>query len=242
MSASVLLSCGLSEKFLVPSVFIGESSGVDGTFLISCLLGHQFKHRNTGVLLVCLHHTFDHYIEAGLKLGYSLAGASERKSLVVHDFLRSVPELTANGVNLVEKCLQDIVSDLELLGQGKEHTTIILDDVSVFLNLGVSENVLLNFCRELQKFTAWHPRVTLITKINCAEIHGILCNYLYDFANIRLSVKPLESGKFQDVDGKIIINHKNEDIQNGEKDKVILYRVNERNIKIFLPGEYSVSG
>ncbi|XP_059610324.1 elongator complex protein 6 [Phlebotomus argentipes] len=242
MSASVLLSCGLSEKSLVPAVFIGESSGVDGSFLVSCLLGHQFKHRNTGVLLVCLHHSFDHYIEAGLKLGYNLAAAGERKSLVVHDVLKKLPELARSGVNLVEKCLEDIVSDLELLGQSKEHTTIILDDVSVFLNMGVTENVLLNFCRELQKFTAWHPRVTLVMKMNCTEIHHILCNYLYDFANTRISVKPLDSGKFQDVDGKMIINHKGGDFQSGEKDKVVLYRVNERNIKIFLPGEYSVSG
>lgn len=242
MSASVLLSCGLSEKYLVPSVFIGESSGVDGSFLISCLLGHQFKHRNTAVLLVCLHHNFDHYVEAGLKLGYNLSGVNEKKSLVVHDFLKSVPELMQNGVNLVEKCLQDISSDLELLSQGREHTTIILDDVSVFLNLGVSENVVLNFCRELQNFANWHPRVTLVTKINCAELNGILCSYLYDFANTRISVKPLESGKFQDVDGKLIINHKNEEFQSGDKDKIVLYRVNERNIKIFLPGEFSVSG
>ncbi|GAB0087441.1 Elongator complex protein 6 [Sergentomyia squamirostris] len=242
MSASVLLSCGLSEKFLVPSVFIGESSGVDASFLISCLLGHQFKHRNSGVLLVCLHHTFDHYVEAGLKLGYNLAGVKERKCLVVHDFLKNLPDLLKNNVNLVEKCLQDIIQDLELLGQGLEHTTIILDDISVFLNLGVSENILLNFCRELQKFSAWHPRVTVVTKMNCSEIHKIISSHLYDFANVRISVKPLDSGMFQDVDGKMIINHRNDNIQQEEKDKTILYRVNERNIKIFLPGEYSVSG
>ncbi|XP_055696646.1 uncharacterized protein LOC129797829 isoform X1 [Lutzomyia longipalpis] len=241
MSASVLLSCGLSEKSLVPSIFIGECSGVDGSFLVSCLLGHQFKHRNTGMLLVCLHNSFNHYIEAGLKLGYNLSNAKERKNLLVHNLISSLPEMMQSGVNVAEKCLQDILSDLELLMQAHEHTTVLIDDISVLLNVGVSENVVLNFCQELQKLTVWHPRVTVVTKMNCANIHTILFNHLFDLASTRITVKPLESGNFHDVDGKLIISHKNEEMELSEKEKSVLYHVNERNVKIFLPGEYSVS-
>lgn len=250
MATSVLLACGLNEQKLPGFVHISEESNVDGSFLISCILGQRLRISNAGTLLVCLQHHYHHYFNAGMRLGYN-SNIFLGKTLNVIDVLSDIARQglgckwlhASNGVNaLTEQLVEDIRSQLSNNYSNRSSYTILIDNLSILFNLGASKLQVQQFCQALADLAKEYEHLTVITKLSNSDIHQLTDNNVAKLGQVRIQVLRLKSGVFREVDGKLLIERV---LEEGSYDceqtrKEVLYKVNDRNVKIFNPGEIGV--
>lgn len=250
MATSVLLACGLNEQKLPGFVHISEESNVDGSFLISCILGQRLRISNAGTLLVCLQHHYQHYFNAGMRLGYN-SNIFLGKTLNVIDVLSDIAGQGLNckwlhatsGVNaLTEQLVEDIRSQLSNNYANRSSYTILIDNLSILFNLGASKLQVQQFCQSLADLAKEHENLAVITKLSNSDIHQLTDNNVAKLGQVRIQVLRLKSGVFREVDGKLLIERV---LDEGSYDceetrKEVLYKVNDRNVKIFNPGEIGV--
>ncbi|XP_030369590.1 uncharacterized protein LOC115620490 [Scaptodrosophila lebanonensis] len=249
MAASVLLACGLNEQKLPGFVHISEESNVDGSFLISCILGQRLRISNAGTLLVCLQHHYQHYFNAGMRLGYN-SNIFLGKTLNVIDALSDMSRhglsskwlRTPDGRTLTDQLISDIRAHLASNYGSRNSITILIDNLSILFNLGATKLQVQQFCQALAAIAKEHDNLTVITKLSNSDIHQLTDNNVAKCSSVRISVLKLKSGVFREVDGKLLIEKV---IDEGsyaceESRKEVLYKVNDRNVKIFNPGEIGV--
>lgn len=250
MATSVLLACGLNEQKLPGFVHISEESNVDGSFLISCILGQRLRISNAGTLLVCLQHHYQHYFNAGMRLGYN-SNIFLGKTLNVIDVLSDIAGQglsckwlhATSGVNtLTEQLVEDIRSQLSNNYANRSSYTILIDNLSILFNLGASKLQVQQFCQSLADLAKEHENLAVITKLSNSDIHQLTDNNVAKLGQVRIQVLRLKSGVFREVDGKLLIERV---LDEGSYDceetrKEVLYKVNDRNVKIFNPGEIGV--
>lgn len=255
MATSVLLACGLNEQKLSNFTFIPEHSGIDGSFLISCILAQRFKVPDSGTILLCLHQNFEHYCGAGMRLGSNLNVAATKGQLKVIEPLKDIGEnlflskylqssiSMANKLESLWMQLNEQVDALKLTG--KKHLTIIIDDLSALISLDMAtENLIIQFCYRLMNEFSLDKKVAIIVKLNTADIFENIASNLELIADIIIRVNRLTSGNFREVDGRLICERmaaKNGHESEKSLKKEMLYKVNDRNVKIFVPGEVGVN-
>lgn len=245
MAASLLVSCNLNEQKLPHIVFLREDIGVDGSFVISSLLGQRLKIQNTGTILVCLQNSFEHYSSAGIRLGYNLSTCRDKGGLIVIEPLLDLAEnlsasnyLSGSGEKILESFWKEIEQAVTRCGApstvNKETITLIIDNLSCLIDLGVDENRIVELCRELCNYS--NELLSIVVKVNTCQLYETLCCNLEDIAETEIKIVKLKSGNFKEVDGRIVCSRRAE---NGyeKTEKTVLYKVNDRNIKIFAPGE-----
>lgn len=240
MATSVLLTCELNEQKLPPFVFVREEIDVDGSFIITSILGQRSRIQNSGTILICFHQTFQHYAAAGMRLGFNLNSARQTNGIIVIEPFLDIAEnlfesdyLNSNKTTFLEKISSLIHSSIETLAH-KQSVTIIIDNVGALLDLGLSQKLVLNFCEKLTKWT--DDRVSVLIKLNTSNLYPVLCSNLNDWATAEIQICKLKSGNFKQVDGKLIYTKKKFNEVNLSE-KTVLYKVNDRNIKVFVPGE-----
>lgn len=244
MATSLLLACDLNETKLPPFVLVQEDCGVDGSFLVSSILGQRLKVQNTGTVLVCLHHTVQHYAGAGMRLGFNLNTARDKGSLAVVDVLENVNRDLFASKYLEKSALTVLLTDIECLVDtlltSKQSCTVIIDNVAALLELNQSADSLMRFCHRLIALAAADSqRLSIVIKFNTSNLYPHIVNNLEDLAASHVHLVRLPSGNFKEVDGKIVYRKR---APNGyeNSEKHLLYKVNDRNVKIFLPGEIGV--
>lgn len=248
MAASVLFACGLNEQKLPPYIHISEESSIDGSFLISCILGQRLRISNAGTLLVCLQHNYQHYFNAGMRLGYNcniFLGKTLRVIDPMVDMARDFQQ--SDWLN----CIDTKITDL-LLNTIKEqitsasfstrlHNTIIIDNLSILYNLGASKEDLQHLCLGLMELSKSCANLTVITKLSNCDIYQPEDINFAQLGAVHIKIVKLKSGAFREVDGKLLIKKLQQEEDNSYEcnynSKEILYKVNDRNIKIFNPGE-----
>lgn len=240
MATSLLLACDLNDAKLPPFVFVQEDCGVDGSFLVSSILGHRLKVQNTGTVLVCLHHTVQHYAGAGMRLGFNLNMARDKGTLAVLDVLEhlSTDLFTSKYLErtALTTLLTDIVECVERLLSTKQSCTIVIDNVSALIELNGSVDGVLRFCHRLIALTDADNRISVVVKFNTSNLYPHIVSNLVDSAAAHVHFVRLPSGNFKEVDGKIVYRKR---ATNGydSSEKQLLYKLNDRNVKVFLPGE-----
>lgn len=250
MAASVLLACGLNEQKLPGFVHISEESNVDGSFLISCILGQRLRISNAGTLLVCLQNHYQHYFNAGMRLGYN-SNIFLGKTFNVIDVLSDMARhglsskwlRSPDGLTLTEQLVKDIREQLEKNYPNRSSYTILIDNLSILINLGASKQQVQQFCLDLADLAKAHDNLTVITKLSNSDIHPLTDNNVAKLGNVRIQVLRLKSGVFREVDGKLLIERVLDDggsYSCEQTRKEVLYKVNDRNVKIFNPGEIGV--
>lgn len=243
MAASFLLACGLQEQRLPKHIHISEESNIDGSFIISSILGQRIRFGNNKTLLVCLQNNFKHYLNAGQRLGYNLQ-MHNGKSLTVIDIVTDIgtaplSSVWLNATSPTETLYKAICDELVKL-QGS--VTIIIDNLEGLLNLGSSASDLYAFCIKLHKCLEESSleNFTLATKLNNCNVFEVTDANLETLSDLHLRLIKLKSGSFKEVDGRIAVTKSS--MEEGTYDhriysKNVLYKVNEKNIKIFSPGE-----
>jgi len=256
MAASLLFACGLNEQKLPPFVHISEESNIDGSFLISCILGQRLRISNAGTLLVCLQHNYLHYFNAGMRLGYN-ANIFLGKTLNIIDPLSEMARDLAASKWLADESqvasllLTSIREQIATNYTNRVSTTIIIDNLSILLNMGATREDVQHLCLELAALPKEFANLTIITKMSNCDIYNVADQNVAKLGDLRIRVIKLKSGVFREVDGKLAVER---DIVSGgagdadddgrfmqeEARKEILYKVNDRNVKIFNPGEIGV--
>uniref|UniRef100_T1GMB6 Elongator complex protein 6 n=1 Tax=Megaselia scalaris TaxID=36166 RepID=T1GMB6_MEGSC len=188
MAASLLIACGLQEQKLPKHIHISEESSIDGSFLISSILGQRVRVPNSKTLLVCLHQNFKHYLNAGLRLGYNLQ-MHNGKSLTVIDVVNDIGTqpisckwLADNPTETLYKAICDELAKL----QGS--VTVIIDNLEGLMNLGASAQDLYTLCVKLQKFLkeSSFESHTLATKLNNCNLFEMTDTNLEHLSELHL--------------------------------------------------------
>lgn len=244
MSTSLLLACDLNESKLPSVVLLQEDCGVDGSFFVSSILGQRLKVQNTGTILVCLHHTIQHYASAGMRLGYNVNMARDKCTLVAVDVLADLSKNLFQSKYLIKSMglttlSKEIEQQVEKQLTTKQSCTVIIDNVSTLIELNGNVDSVVRFCKRLITFAADNDRISIVIKFNTSDLYPHLVNHLDDAATAHVHFVRLPSGNFKEVDGKIVYRKR---AVNGydSTEKQLLYKVNDRNIKKFLPGEIGV--
>lgn len=250
MATSVLLACGLNESSANNFIFIPEDSDIDGSFLISCILTQRIKAADAGTIVLCFHHYFEHYCGAGMRLGANLNLATTKGQLKVIEPLKTIDSdlfaapLLCDGSpsDKLETLWQQLTEQVTELAATKKSLTIIVDDLSALITFGASENLVIQFCYRLQEELARKLGVSIIVKLSTANLFVHLANNLELIADTVIRVNKLPSGNFRSVDGRLVCERMPSIRRNLEKTKKeMLYKVNDRNVKIFAPGEVGVN-
>jgi Elongation complex protein 6 len=237
--ALLVSACGFTEprKFIV----IKETHDIEGSFLISSLIGQRLRQQNSGILLVCCHQTLKYYDACGKKLGYNLTMSVGKNVLQVLEPLRDM--MTLRPDELMQKLIEDIKVKLKSFeDEGKKAVTVIIDDFAFFTNLGCSEKDLIRAGNQLFEMTQESDRISVVLKIGLSDMHTHLSNNIEDYGDVVLTIERLRSGDFWDVDGKLTIrkmNHQGE-VSAMESERSLLYFIADHNVKLTAPGEFGL--
>lgn len=237
--ALLVSACGFTEprKFIV----IKETLDVDGSFLISSLIGQRLRQQNVGIVLVCCQQTMKYYDTCGKKLGYNLTMSVSKKCLHVIEPLREATTLKEDA--LMARLLSEINEKVKLLEiDGRKNITVIIDDLGFYTNLGCSEIDLLTTGMKLHKLTQEKDGLSVALKIGLSDLHQNLSNNIEDLADVDLTVERLKSGDFWDVDGKLTIRKMNQqsEMWSTEIERSLLYFIGDHNVKLNAPGEFGL--
>lgn len=243
MSTSVLLACDLNEHKVPRCVLIQENSGADASFLVVSLIGSCLKQQQNGVVLVCLHHIGQHYISAAARLGVNIGAARDKDRIV---FLEPLADIGQNFLTSQYVCQPEdtvftslfdtIKENAEQQLATKQSVTIVIDNVAMLIDLGYQMDSVRRFCHRL--IHMGDERVSIVLKINTCNLYANLIRSIEDYADADYHVAKMKSGEFHEVDGKIIYKKRGDNLKHTIK--TILFKVGDKNIKIFQPGEIGV--
>lgn len=259
MATSVLLACGLNEARPPTFTLLREETDVDASFLVACVLGQRTKVQSAGTVLLCLHHRFQHYVAAGHRLAFNLQAARDKGTLRVLDPLAGIGDngdlfdneyLSAGSEELLAKLWLELRQQVAELSGGRKSVTIVLDDAATLVDLAVPERLVLRFCRQLVQWAAQASQdastvqLSVVIKLSSSNLYEHMANNLDALANLQVQCIRLCSGNFREVDGRLSVTRRTPKGSNDEvtstPSKSMLYKVNERNVKIFAPGEVGI--
>uniref|UniRef100_A0A1Q3G172 Elongator complex protein 6 n=1 Tax=Culex tarsalis TaxID=7177 RepID=A0A1Q3G172_CULTA len=241
MAQPLLTTCGLNEPTIPPLTLIKQDSGVDGSFLIAAILGHRLKtSKDHRVLLIATHHNYTHYSSACLKLAYNLGPSRDSGQLQTLDIGAELfQNFPAAGPSL-----SDLQKRIANFLQSSPQATVLIDDLTFFLNLGHTESQLIDFV-DTALTSLTRPGQAVVIKLNTADLYDVLGANLDDLAATELRLERLTSGNFREVDGRLTVSRvRPEDadalVQIKQRDRQVLFKVNERNVRVFVPGELGI--
>lgn len=234
MTAQLLMTCGLTDKRLPSFVLIRESTGTDGTFLIASILGQQLKASpQSKLVLVGVHHSYSHYQCVGMRVGYNLDQVRERGRLRVVDVLRMIHEgeLLVDGEGQVADVFLRILKEVKDIPE-TEDCCVIVDDISMLRAITENDDLVIRFIERLKGLQDSRTgHLSCVIKLNTYDLFPVVANNLDSRSAITINVDSLKSGRFKEVDGRITV------VKPGVvEEKVILYKVNDRNVKTFAKG------
>lgn len=236
MTAQLLMTCGLNDKRLPEFVLVRESTGTDGSFLISSIIGQQLKASQSKIVLACVHHAYSHYQNIGMRIGFNLNQVRERGRLKVIDLLNMIyeEELQLDD-HLVEYMFDRIEKNLADVPEA-EDCCLILDDISLLRIPSENDDLLIRFCEKLSTLRRNRTgHLSVIVKLNAYNVLPVIANSLDCSASLTITIDALKSGRFKEVDGRITISKPVMENAMAEE-KIVLYKVNDRNVKTFVKG------
>lgn len=250
MAASILLASGLNESKLPRITFIEENIGVNGSFLINCILSQRLKIPDNKIILCCCHQPFEHYHNAGLRFGYNLGTYKESNRITTIEPLEDISRnfysskyLSQENDQVYKHFKSSITSSLQKFDKKTSKIILIIDDISFLTDFGATEIDLLKFIKYLQDLKAAFNELSVILKLNTSEAFEMFSNYMRDEADHTIVIEKMKSGNFREVDGKLSIFKANDEVQllrPGDMVKTVLYKVTDKAVKIFAPGEVGI--
>lgn len=236
MTAPLLMTCGLTDKRLPGFVLLRESSGTDGSFFVSSILGQQLKASpQSKIVLVAAHHGLGHYHSVGLRLGYSLTQVCDRGRVRCVDVMKMIAS-GGREANLDDEFVSGlhkrILEEVLAVPEG-EDCCLIIDDVSVLRAMTDNDDLVLRFCEQMRRLGERRKEghLSVILKLNTYDAYPVMANNLHSRSAFTITLDSLKSGRFKEVDGRITISR-----ENAGEDKVVLYKVNDRTVKTFAKG------
>ena len=222
-----------------------SSQNTDGSFLLHHFIS-MFLKSDSNVVFLMAAQTFPHYNIVCSKLGVSLERYVDNGKLKILNLLNAclssyLGEKTDSHPNLqsgFEKLsIKYIYQEAKKL-LTDSFNVIIVDDVSMLLNIGFSENDLINFVHYLSTLCSKNCSIVIHFQKDCTEeANG---HYLYEnckhYCSCELLVRGLESGYCKDVHGNLELLTKSKDISRRRSVKTMQYKLTDRNLRLFALG------
>jgi hypothetical protein len=249
-----LLSWAPGQLPLQRMMFVKEMSQ-EGSLVLHHLLSHFLK--GTGsVCLVGLAQSFTHYNTVANRLSINLNKLKEdnrfafvdaidhigRDSLIQcglepsgdeksswPDHVPTDPHSSLKGLYVQ---LKNIVANL------KENTLVILDDVSVFMSLGIPALDVMYLCQYLKRFLFQHQS-SLAILCHCGDEDDeldVLCKQLTYQSDIIFEVSSLKTGFCIDVHGEMKITTKDSSCPGQIATKNVQFKISDKNVQFFALG------
>jgi hypothetical protein len=256
MATSVCSALGTDKENLVGKLIaVEEHHGSNGNFVLNCLIAEQV-HKEGAVCLVALHNSFGHYHNVGTKLGYNLRQLQEKgcvesievlKSL--NDSLNAVHEDRAQNVlfgdeeNTMRNLFHLIEEKTKKLLQNRKLVSLIIDDLSDLLSLGIPIKEVLSFlqyCRTLLESQSGLSLVVLTHIAEGDEEQRLLASGLCHVADMIVTICGLKTGQSSDVSGAMNVIHRRLDqpmvVHEWNKQNLYHFKLLDRQVKVFAPG------
>lgn len=238
----------------------------DASFLIHHYLSFYLK-AGCKVCFVALVQSFSHYSAVAQKLGVNLVQARDKGQLVFVEALKSSAAVMLNessdDVAQLFDYLRSPVPELRALFQlvsaslsqgGAEadstsSTVLIVDDLSVFLSLGVSVRAVLDFTHYCQASICSRLQGSVVALVRCDdeeeedededEGSSRLLQALSHQCTLSLRVQGLQTGYCRDIHGQVEIWWRGTGESEQRQKKIFQYKVHDKGASFFAPGTSS---
>ena len=233
---------GINDLSKSEFIFVHDSR-TDGSFLLHHFISTWLKGQKN-IVLLGLSQSLGHYASACQKLGVNLQVFKEQGQFIYIDGLNILYNGFKSGASTNPFSPKDMCALLyeRLQGLSDNPTLVVIDDLTVFLNIGCS---LSDIADTLQFLSA------LSTQSNCSllalthfdedtddtELKRV-CKNLKHHASLELQVKALATGYSKDLHGELIVTRLNSSQTIPEK-KRLHFKVLDKDMKLFAPGTSS---
>ncbi|KAJ4445917.1 hypothetical protein ANN_12603 [Periplaneta americana] len=255
MAALVCSALGTDKESLTGKLIsIEEHHGSDGNFVLNCLIADQVQ-KDGGVCLLALHNTFGHYHNVGTKLGYNLQQLQDKGFVETIEILKLLNEsMNSNSESnnrwlllgkedlIVKNIFLMIKEKIDKLLQVRKLTSLVIDDLSDLLCLGIPLKEILLFFQYCRTLLESEHGVSLIVLTHIAdgdEEQRLLSASVAHVADIVVTICGLKTGRSNDVSGALKVHHKGWNdavtVQEWNKQNFYHFKLLDRQVKTFAP-------
>lgn len=264
-----LLSCRVPWPELDCHVLVREDPDTSGQFLTTGFLSSLLAGGRRRVLFVSLHHTFGHYSSIAARAGTNLLAHYKTGHIKVIEGQRLLTEAAAKVLegqdvskhpfsfvfNYGEKSLKNLYLLIKFSvnewRQSKTPFTIIIDNLSNLLSLGLLPTEIISFihyCHSLlsplNESVPRNPKPDLLGSLIVSTVDDPLdeeakrlSSFLGHDFDVTLSVTPLSTGRSPEVDGVLnIFNWPQKKRTEPPVRKTLHFKVQEKDVQLFAPG------
>jgi uncharacterized protein YaaQ len=259
MATSVWRALGIDkENWVGKLIAVEEYHGSNGNFVLNCLIAERI-HKDGAVCLVALHNSFGHYHNVGTKLGYNLHQLQEKgyvenievMKLLSGSLNSALEDGTENFLfgkeeNAVRNLFYLIEEKIKKLVQQRRPVSLVIDDLSELLSLGITVKEVLSFLQYCRSLLESQPDLSLVVLTHVAEgdeEQHLLSAGLCHVADITVTVSGLKTGQSTDVSGAMKVIHRRWDqpviADEWNKQNLYHFKLLDRQVKVFAPGTAS---
>lgn len=227
--------------------------GSDSSFILHHYLSAYIK-QGFNVCLVLFNQSFSHYNSVGNKLSVNLANAKEQGNLVVIEGLKelgraiisgpcnkentspSLVDFSAEKNSSLKPLFLQIKTVYDELRQSKP-TLVIVDELSVLLDIGVSSSDIFFVMKYLGVLTSEDGALLAILHQGKDDYDAeILEKQLSHLSNVCIKVKGLQSGYCKDVHGEMAVTNIKADSSSKNVPKRMQFRIMDKGVSFFAVG------
>ncbi|XP_033097177.1 elongator complex protein 6-like isoform X2 [Anneissia japonica] len=224
-------------------------NNMDANFLIHHFIS-LFIRGKSKICLLCLAQTFSHYSSVAHKLGINLIKACDEGQLTVIDGLQLSQEATTPITQTLDTrilplaCIRNSTFDLKSLlvhitkrllesGCGDNPVTLIIDDISILISLGLSVTTVVDFIHHCQVWFCGRNGCVVfllhddknVEDENNQQLHTLMIHK----SSCSLQCQPLPSGYSRDVHGQ---NEDDDDDDDNDDYKMMMLTTVVATMKI----------
>ncbi|KAL1488951.1 hypothetical protein ABEB36_014735 [Hypothenemus hampei] len=208
-------------------IFIKESPLADANFLISYIL-KSLVQENKNICFVTLHNNLEHYQSVGKKLGYNLECVNNDNFTLINPLENLIETLTEASLDSIFDSIQNEIRNFRKSNDRPIY--VVIDDLSHFIDLGLDITEIIRFINDCVNLTSDPNTFFVINSHVSSQKDLILAHSVQYVCNLFINVSALKTGKSSDISGVI-------KIQKQDEENVYHYKVFDRGVKTFFPGE-----
>lgn len=252
--SALSLNCNSTDQKLIVATKDVKS---DLNFIFSEILSYYIKN-DFSVILVNLAQSSNHYNHLFLKSGINMRQLRDQQKFFIVDVLSDIekvsvcsdPHDNAFGTlfsdPLSPDCLKELYlsvkKSVDLLKSSDESRryVILIDEISVLINLGVNLNSIepfVQYCLSLVSNSPLTPHILFMGAVQ--ELNDVqnakLLNFLLHLSDVRIQIEGLKTGYSKDAQGKITFYVVNKETCKSHHQKM-LFKVTEKGAKLLTLG------
>lgn len=219
-------------------ITVHEEHGGDASFALSSFITEFLGDRDASVLVVALHHNFEHYFHTCLRLGMNLNNHKDRIEFVEPDAVKLCQLETFNEADDFKNLLNVLKNNINRLERQKGKVCLVVDcltDLLVLSDDAKTVKIFIHYLYTLLKDNLCIIVLNQYAQGDRAEIS--VKTHLEMSSHLNLYVSPLKTGFSKKVSGSMRLEARGD--SNQLNTKFYHYRLTDKQIKIFSPGNIS---